>query len=305
MRPVHRRARCERAGAPLLRRAGGIATLGVLVVLLALTALSGAAIPASPDRVATRAYIPARYRLFSALLADFKKSAPIPAYIQRVASECPRVLAAAPHRPQIFAFFQEEIDAFFVVLAPRFAAPMLRFSHTVGRLHWSSGKLTRAIHADADLSLRETKEPIPSLCADYRAWAASGYKTLPPETKRLDKETPPRWGKSELGDINPGLWNKLSPYATKSLKKLGHATQRLEEKFGLVLISISLGASHELKKRLGFNGPVILKQYGAGSVSAMRNARRPIVPRSSSAATADLQAIVKWAVQESNLQPWA
>lgn len=229
-----------------------------MAVLLTGVAHSAAAKPVNPNRAATSAYIPARHRLFSALLASVKSSAPsLAAYVQTVAAECPGVLVTAPQGTQLFAFFQEEIDAFFMVLAPRRGASAVRFADAVKPLKWSSDRLTRAIRADANGDVKETKEQTPNLCADYRAWAASGYKALPAETKRLDAETPPRFGKSELGDVNQGLWNKLSPYETKSMRKLGRETQKLEGEFAASFLSLSLGASHELRKRLGFTGSVL------------------------------------------------
>lgn len=69
--------------------------------------------------------------------------------------------------------------------------------------------------------------PVGGCCTHrlYRAWAASGYRTLPPETERLARERPPAFGKEgDLGiqDLfSQDLWKRLAPYETGTLERLG------------------------------------------------------------------------------------
>lgn len=230
--------------------------LGALIAVLGSVVLSAAAEPASPDRAATAAYVRARHRLFSALLAGVKGGrAPVSAYVQQVATECPGVLGSAPHSVEVQDFFREETAAFRAALARSFHPASVAFARAVTPLRWSSGKLTRAIRADANGDVRESRASPPDLCADYRAWVTSGYRTLPPETERLVKERLPAFGKGgDLGiqDLfNEDLWNKLAPYETNTLKRLGRQTHRLEAQFVLAYVELALGAGSKLRTLLG------------------------------------------------------
>jgi hypothetical protein len=149
-------------------------------------------------------------------------------------------------RLAVVGLLEEEVAAVVAVLAPRFSPPILTFSRAVSGLRWSSRKLTRALRADARESLRESEASLPSLCADYRAWAASGYKVIPSDTKRYARERAPRWTDSELGHINQGLWDKLARYETPATRRLARDTQKLEEQWAVVVAALALGASREL-----------------------------------------------------------
>jgi signal peptidase I len=232
--------------------------LGALVAVLGWVAVSAGAEPTRSDRAATAAYVRARDRLFSALLAGVKSDgAPVTAYVQQVAAECPGVLGSAPHAVEVQDFFREEAAAFKAPLARWFLPPSVAFARAVTPLRWSSGKLTRAIRANANDDVKESRASAPDLCADYKAWATSGYRTLPPETERLATERPSTFGKEgDLGiqDLfNEGPWNKLLPYETNTLKRLGRQTQRLEEQFALAYVRLALGAGSNLRTLLGLS----------------------------------------------------
>ena len=240
--------------------------LGALIAVLSWVALSAGAEPISSDRAATAAYVRARHHLLSALLAGVKSdSAPVRAYVQQVAAECPGVLSSAPHAVEVQDFFREEAAAFKAALARWFLPPSVAFARAVAPLRWSSGKLTRAIRADANDDVKESRASAPDLCADYKAWAASGYRTLPPETERLATERPTFGKEGDLGiqDLfNQDLWNKLSPYETNTLKRLGRQTQRLEEQFALAYLRLAFGAGSKLRTLLGLS-PVYRVPSGA------------------------------------------
>ena len=230
--------------------------VGALVAVLGGVALSAAAEPTSSDRAATALYVRARDRLFSALLAGVRSGgATATAYAQQVAAECPGVLSSAPHSIAVRDFFGEEAAAFEAALGRSFLPPSLAFARAVAPLRWSSRKLTRAVRADADDDVQESRTSPPDLCADYRAWAASGYLTLPPETERLATTHRHTFGsEGDLGGqtlFNQEPWKELAPYETDTLKRLGGQTQRLEEEFALAYLKLALGAGSKLRALLG------------------------------------------------------
>ena len=66
------------------------------------------------------------------------------------------------------------------------AGPIHTFVRAVRQLRWSNPKLTRTAQGYA-MSLRELATlPLPNICADVRAWSASGFRTIPAATIRFD-----------------------------------------------------------------------------------------------------------------------
>lgn len=241
--------------------------LATMMAVLGGVVLSAGAESTSSDEAATVAYVHARHRLFSALLASVRsEEAPVTAYVQQVAAECPGVLGSAPHSVEVEDFLAEEVAAFKAALGPSFLPPSLAFARAVAPLRWSSGKLTRAIRADANDDVKEGQTPAPDLCADYRAWVTSGYRTLPAVTERLATEHPHTFGSEgdlggqELFDQVP--WNELSPYETDTLARLSRQTQRLEEQFALAFLSLAFDTAIKLRALLGL-GPVYRVPSGA------------------------------------------
>ena len=67
------------------------------------------------------------------------------------------------------------------------AAPIRKFVSAVKRLHWSNARVTRIARGYAT-SLHELSTlPLPDLCGDVRAWAASRFQAIPASTTQLDR----------------------------------------------------------------------------------------------------------------------
>jgi hypothetical protein len=64
---------------------------------------------------------------------------------------------------------------------------MVAFAHTIRGLHWSNHKLTRMVDAYATKLEGFATLAAPGICADVKAWAATGYATLPASTVAFDK----------------------------------------------------------------------------------------------------------------------
>jgi hypothetical protein len=102
--------------------------------------------------------------------------------LARVQHECPLAATGSPQDPQSTQVSNEVIGAM-VLAAIHVDIPAGRaFVARAAGLRWSNRGLTREVaeyvaHARTALSL-----PQPNLCADVRAWAASGFQTLPAST---------------------------------------------------------------------------------------------------------------------------
>jgi hypothetical protein len=190
--------------------------LGVLLPI-ALAAPSGAYAGervTPQDRAATRAYLEAQYTYDQSLLATAPASTEaLQALAGSLGSECPGVLVGAPH-PTLALFeshpsgprssrqkgeelresrqwseLQGELG-FAIGLAEaepnRQAA--LAYARTVRSLRWSDAAVTAFEHVNAIEPEFDARARPPELCADMRAWVASGYRTLSTATKALTRE---------------------------------------------------------------------------------------------------------------------
>jgi hypothetical protein len=128
----------------------------------------------------------------------------------KLAGECPGVLKNAPResprsiftsRPgarqqgeanrtirQRSALDLELSRAVAVALLEPDRAAALAHARAIASLHWSSGSLTRYVHAKAAQLESAAKGPLPSICADMTVWVASDYKRLSPATRALVRQ---------------------------------------------------------------------------------------------------------------------
>jgi hypothetical protein len=145
------------------------------------TASAGARVRHS-DAAATGVYLKAHYIEVLATGTAYRAGIKaVEALAAKVQAECPGVLAAAPH-PAVQSRAELEVseEVFAAVLrTPEHSehAAIARFARSVRRLHWSNRNLTRLVHSFAVKRAAQSGLQPPNLCADLRAWAASGYQT--------------------------------------------------------------------------------------------------------------------------------
>ncbi len=191
-----------------MRRAGLVAMLGALAVLLGAPAGTSAKAHGTPqDRAATRAYLEAQYAYDQSQLATAgAASAASQALAHTLASECPGVLAAAPREPFPEAGPEPRLSArergeanrhetqlgalraelSFAIALPALDADRqaaLAYAHTVNSLRWSSPAVTALEHVQSSVLEAQLAANPPPVCADMRAWAASGFQKLSAGTK--------------------------------------------------------------------------------------------------------------------------
>jgi hypothetical protein len=150
--------------------------------------LSARAPARARDAAATRAYIQADYQLARFAHAHFAASqAAIRALVKRTVGECP-LAGEGSYVNHAANEVGEEIVGTIVVTAeqPDIAA-VHAFVGAAQHLRWSSRTLTRAVRAYVG-KLRNLAALAPAdICADVKAYAATGFSTEPEATVRFDK----------------------------------------------------------------------------------------------------------------------
>jgi hypothetical protein len=170
----------------------------VFAVAVAIGSLASAPSPsagATPaDARATGAYLRASYAFDRAAVASLASAeVDVAEYLKRVSGECPGVLANAPSlvlegaQPSPAQVRQLDHERVLVdeVFAATFAAwlspdraPFQPFARAVGRLRWRDARIARLVRAEL-LNFERYFATTPDVCADMRAWASTGYQTLP------------------------------------------------------------------------------------------------------------------------------
>lgn len=216
------------AGARHLAIAYAVAVNRACVLLLAAAAAlllaPAACSAASADAAAAQKYIQANYALVQAGSSHLGAArTALRAVRSRIEGECPRAAAESPQNPDSTQLSNEIIGAM-VTSAYRTDVPAGEsFVRAASTLRWSNHRVTSTIQSYVSkLKVLIGLQP-PNVCADVRAWVASGYQTLPASTVRFDAQFMPNW--VAIGEL-PG---SLAPYERPSEKTLLRRTTALEE----------------------------------------------------------------------------
>jgi hypothetical protein len=213
-------------------------TTRLAALLLALAALAVASATASahsrkvaakhapaPNSLATRAYVKANYALVDFARANLPAAkTAITSLGSTVSGECPLVAAEAPQDHQAEQLSNEVVGALEVAAYQPDKESMVAFAHTVRALHWSNRKLTDMVHTYATKLEGFIALAAPNICADVKAWAASGYSTLPASTVAFDKGYYAY--DIEAEEVSLRL---LRPYESATEASLLRRTRQLEE----------------------------------------------------------------------------
>ncbi len=182
------------------------------------------ALAAPNDVAATHAYIEANYALAKAMVAQAAPAQKkILALNRALAVECPQVGVGSPENEASQPISHEVAVALWSVSYALDAAPIRRFQQVAGRLRWNSAKTTRAV-AKYVRNLRAISSvPLPHLCADVRAWAATGFQVVP---AAIVKEVE----RVEGLDLKAVSSRLLAPFERGSDAATVKRTARLEQK---------------------------------------------------------------------------
>jgi hypothetical protein len=198
----------------------------VLVAAVApAAALAGKGSHTKGQNVATtKAYIRADYTLAHTARINMQTGEAALESLQRTLStECPMAAAASPENEAAAALSNEVIGAMSVVFIRADVQVVAAFAETVAHLHWSNRKLTRKVKAYAAKFKTLAALEMPDVCGDVRAWAASGYRTLPASTTAFDQRVSAN--NVGIGEVPAHL---LAPYEDPSERGVLALTRQFE-----------------------------------------------------------------------------
>jgi hypothetical protein len=199
-------------------------SVSVVSIVTALALAPTPAFAASGDVAATQTYIRANYGLVRAARAKQASSeAALQSVLAGVRRECPKAAAGSPQDHDSEQLSNE------VVLTMRIAGTkpelpaIAAFTRAVKGLRWSNHKLTSTIQSYVSELKALSTAPTPNLCADIKAWVASGFQSRSPSTMQLDQEFETL--NVALGELPAPL---LAPYERPSERAMLTRTSQLE-----------------------------------------------------------------------------
>jgi hypothetical protein len=252
-----------------IRRVGLWAAPGVLASVVALAIAGCGSSSDTADRSATHAYLQAAYVYEQAAVANVPalRTAAI-RFASKLGKECPGVMAGTEdlrgssrsfarrvgesmREDEQLSELEDEVGlAGREVLERPDRQALLMFANAVRSLRWSDPKLTRQILSEvAELQAR-AERPIPDVCADMKAWVASGYKTLSPATKEFRAKREEEAKQSQQTVHTQSIASLLLRYEGPGEKRLISKTQELRKQTASALQGIAVVYQH-LSRRIG------------------------------------------------------
>lgn len=202
----------------------GKRAVALVTAALAMLVAPASSLASSSDVTATQKYIQANYALVQS--GSSKLGAARAALLstqRRIEGECPRAAAESPQNPDSTQLSNELIGAMVTSAYHTDVPAGNRFIRAAQGLRWSSRSLTNAVQSYVGSIKVLNALPTPNVCADVRAWVASGYQTLPATTVRFDQQFMPNW--VAIGLLPPGL----SAFERSSQRGIVRRTNALEE----------------------------------------------------------------------------
>jgi hypothetical protein len=203
----------------------GRLTSVALAVLAIAAGQAQSAVAAPRDVAATHAYLAADYAVLHTAVSKWSAvEASIARLDSRYRRECPHVGAGSPQSEEEQKLSLEVAGALWAAGYRAQGGAVRRFIASVGRLSWSSPRITRAARALTS-ALREmvTLEE-PDLCGDVRAWAAGGYNAVTAHTDRYARHV-------EAIEIHQIPRRLLAPYLRGADVALADRDEALHRRF--------------------------------------------------------------------------
>jgi len=181
----------------------------------ALVAVAGAGPAAASDTSATHAYIVANAKMVAHAATKIPHGeATLSGLLQRVHGECPGAGAKSPQNPES-TMMSNEVIGLMVTSALGDDLPSIKaYVRSASSLRWSRGALNRTIRGYIRNVRTLTELRPPNVCADVRAWAATGYTKLPATTVAFSTRFIRAW--VALGEIP----SSLGPFESASDRAL-------------------------------------------------------------------------------------
>ena len=192
------------------------------------------------DRAATHAYLVATEAWDEAQLANMPQSnAAVTAAAAQISGECPGVLTGAPPKGSEFgptstespiqesaraegersreSRQREDLKTELSAALDDASQQSNRIAEqalisAIAPLKWSNPAITELVHFTAEYGQEDLNAAAPSVCADMRAWVASGYRMLAPASKEFKKRSEALL-KRILEVITSHVFAHLKPFA--------------------------------------------------------------------------------------------
>jgi hypothetical protein len=183
-----------------------LVALGALLTLSAPPASAGESAATSAENVAsTHAFLLARYKLDGALLQDAAAAHTAEsAAAAQIARECHGVLSRMPW-PSLdpaptprargenarLAHQQETIETELAAATARprdsvYRSAVEAYAAEVRQLSWGDPTIASLVQVAITTDLEDVSTPAPTLCADARAWAQSGFRALSAASREFE-----------------------------------------------------------------------------------------------------------------------
>jgi hypothetical protein len=198
------------------------ALLPLLAGLAGLATAPAAAL--ASNAAATQAYVQADYALVHVANSHLATSEAAPLHtLAQVTRECPQAGVGSPQDPESTEMSDEVIGAMVIGAAQPDLQAIKTFERAVAGLSWSDRALTSAVRAYVGDLKTVLSLAAPNLCASVRAWAADGYRSLPPSTVAFVAKFMPAW--VALGYLPA----QLARYESSGTKALASRAGGLEQ----------------------------------------------------------------------------
>ncbi len=211
-------------------RASAVLLLGTLLGLFAAAPAARAHAPTehARDVAATRAYVAADYELARAGRISLSASlAAISALVRRTVGECPLAGEGAYVNHAANQVSEEVLETVEITAYQPDIGAIRAAARSFRHLRWSNGKLTHRVHAFVVKLENLAKMAPANICADVRAYAATGFTAAPETTVRFVKLF--QAAEIEYEEVPVRL---LAPYEGPRQVKLMRAVKRLEGEIG-------------------------------------------------------------------------
>jgi hypothetical protein len=144
--------------------------------------------PKKSDIATTEKYIAADYALVHTARTNMLTGeAALEELRSKISAECPMAAAASPENEAAEKLSNEVVGTMGVAFIRSDTQAVASFVGAVDHLHWSNPKLTRKATTYASKLKVLAALSAPGVCGDVRAWASSGYRTLPTSTVQFDQ----------------------------------------------------------------------------------------------------------------------
>jgi hypothetical protein len=215
---------------------------------VALAVLAGVAPQAASasNAGATQAYVQANLALVRLAKANLGASEAGPVKVlAQVRRECPGVGAGSPQDTESTQLSNEVIGAIVLAGARPDLQAIRTFVKAAGGLSWSSGSLTSSIRRYVAKLKTILSLPAPNLCADVKAWAAGGFRSLPASTVSFVAKFLPAWVAlgylpSQLSAFESGGSRALAADAKPLEQQLTEGEARAVEHYGQIMNELTI-----------------------------------------------------------------